>query len=201
MPVWTLKCRFGRLSAGFGALSAGFAGKKDEKNEEKKIKISRKASSSCALNNTNSWLLSFQSEIPAVSALFLSYFATLCALCWAATIRHLMRQHSATPSRKLGWPTSHHVIWDFARHLQSPKPRNPEKSQKVSRKEFGTPRPRTPEKFRKKVRKVRKIVKINYFFDFSDLFRNFLGVRGRGVPNSSRETFLRLFGVSGFWAL
>ena len=41
----------------------------------------------------------------------------------------------------------------------------------------------------------------DYFLDFSDFFRNFLGVRGRGVPNSSRETFLRLFGISGFPAL
>ena len=56
MPVWTLKCRF--LSAGFGALSAGLPEKR--KNfEEKNINISRKASPSCALNNTNvyrSWL-------------------------------------------------------------------------------------------------------------------------------------------------
>ena len=49
-----------------------------------------------------------------------------------------------------------HESWDLARHLQSPKPRNPEKSQKVSRKEFGTPRPRTPEKFRKKSEKSEK---------------------------------------------
>ena len=69
---------------------------------------------------------------------------------------------------------------------------NPEtpKSLKKSpfRKEFGTLQNLDPREVPKKVRKVRKIVKINYFFDFSDLFRNFLGVRGRGVPNSSRET-------------
>ena len=58
MPVRTLKCRFCLLSAGFGALSAGFAEKKknDEKNEEKKIKISRKGSPSCALNNVQSYV-------------------------------------------------------------------------------------------------------------------------------------------------
>ena len=47
-----------------------------------------------------------------------------------------------------------------------PKTRKPEKSQKVSREEFGTPRPRTPKKS-KKVRKVKKSLKINYFLDFS----------------------------------
>ena len=40
----------------------------------------------------------------------------------------------------------HDERWDFPRHLQSTKPRNPEKSQKVSREEFGTPRPQTPKK-------------------------------------------------------
>ena len=50
------KCRFGclsanfaRLSDGFGDLSAGFC---QEKKKQRKIKISRKGSPSCALNNT-----------------------------------------------------------------------------------------------------------------------------------------------------
>ena len=41
----------------------------------------------------------------------------------------------------------------------------------------------------------------DYFLDFSDFFGDFLGGPGSGVPNSSRETFLRLFAVSGFWVL
>ena len=59
MPVWTLKCRFCLLSAGFGALSAGFAEKKEDEKKEEKIKISRKASPSCALNNTKTWVICF----------------------------------------------------------------------------------------------------------------------------------------------
>ena len=85
--------------------------------------------------------------------------------------------------------------WDLARHLQSPKPS--EKSQKVSQKELGTPRPRTPEKFRKKSEMSEKLSKSTIFFDVSDLFRNFLGVRGRGGPKLLSGDF------SGFrgWAL
>ena len=91
--------------------------------------------------------------------------------------------------------------WDLRDHLQNPKLRNPEKSQKSLPWGVRDPWPRTPQKVSKKVRKVKKIVKINYFLDFSDLCRNFLGGPGSGVPNSSRETFWRLFGVSGFWVL
>ena len=145
--------------------------------------------------------------------------------------------------------------WDLARHLQSPKNRNPEKSQKVSRKEFGTPRPRTPEKFRKKSEKSEKKSKSIFFLTFRTFFGTFWGsgVGGSQTPLGReterkresnrererertkkethflllylppslflslslalslslslsptplpRETFLRLFGVSGFWAL
>ena len=63
---------------------------------------------------------------------------------------------------------------------------------------MGPPR---PSKEHKKVRKVKKILGFDYFLDFSFLFGNFLGAPGSGVPNSSREIFLRLFGVSGFWVL
>ena len=87
--------------------------------------------------------------------------------------------------------------WDLRDHLQNPKPRNPEKSQKSLPRGVRDPWPRTPKKVPKKVRKVKKIVDFDYFLDFSD----FLGGPGSGVPNSSRETFLRLFGVSGFWVL
>ena len=56
-----------------------------------------------------------------------------------------------------------------------------------------------PQKVPKKVGKdSQKRVKINNDFDY--LFRPFselLGGSGSGVPNSSRETFSRLFGVSG----
>ena len=89
--------------------------------------------------------------------------------------------------------------WDLARHLQSRKPHNPEKSQKSLPRGVWDPPTPNPQKVPKKVGNVQKIVKINYFLDLSDLFRNFLGVRGRGVPNSSRETFLRLFGVAFWW--
>ena len=64
--------------------------------------------------------------------------------------------------------------WDLARHLQSPKPRNPEKSQKNVLRGVWEPPTLDPHQL---------------FCDFVDFFRNFLGVRGQGVPNSSRETF------------
>ena len=78
---------------------------------------------------------------------------------------------------------------------------NPEKSQKSLPRGVRDPWPRTPQKAPKKVRKVKKIVDFDCFLDFLDFFWNFLGGPGSGVPNSSRETFLRLFGVSGFWVL
>ena len=89
-------------------------------------------------------------------------------------------------------------VWDLPTIHRA---RNPEKSQKVSREEFGTPRPRTPKKFRKKIQNVQKTVKINYFFGLSGLFSELFGGPGSGVPNSSRETFLTLLGVLAFWAL
>ena len=88
-------------------------------------------------------------------------------------------------------------------HPPSTEPKTP-KTQKVSKKSpersLGPPT-RDPEKVTKKSEKSRKSLKINYFLDFSDFFGTFWGFLGRGVPNSSRETFLRLFGFSGFWVL
>ena len=81
--------------------------------------------------------------------------------------------------------------------LPSTEPKTP-KTRKVSKKSpersLGTPRPRTA-KSQKKVRKVKKIVDWQTFFWLFGHFWDFFGVRGRGVPNSARETFLRLFGV------
>ena len=76
-----------------------------------------------------------------------------------------------------------------------PKTRNPKKSPK---KVSGTPR--DPKKVPKKVRKVQKIVKINYFLDFSDFCWNFFGGPG-GSQRPVGRLFWRLFGGSGFWAL
>ena len=45
-----------------------------------------------------------------------------------------------------------------------------------------------------------KILYVYWFFLFS-IFLDFSGVPGLGVPNSSWETFFRLFGVLGFYAL
>ena len=104
------------------------------------------------------------------------------------------------PGTRLETPVNGFLVfqgWDLARHLQSPKARNPEKSQKSLPKGVWDPPTPDPQKVPKKVRKVKKIVDFDCFSDFSD----FLGVWGRGVPNSFRETFLGLFGVSGFWAL
>ena len=84
---------------------------------------------------------------------------------------------------------------------KTPKPRKVSKSLPKGVWDPPTPDPpKVPKKVPKKVRKVRKIVKINYFFDFSDLFRNFLGVRGRGGPKLlSGDSFgtFRGFGVLG----
>ena len=77
----------------------------------------------------------------------------------------------------------------------------PEKSQRKSpERSLGPPRPRPP-KSSEKIRNIRGKVDFNYFLDFADFFRSFWGVGVGGVPNSSRETFLRLCGVLGFWAL
>ena len=65
-------------------------------------------------------------------------------------------------------------------------PKNPKSLKKVSREEFGTPRAWTP----KKSKKIPNFLAFRTFLDF-------FGVRARGVPNSSRETFLRLFGFFG----
>ena len=87
-------------------------------------------------------------------------------------------------------PPPHPILaWDLSDHLQSPKPRNPEKSQKSLPRGVWDPPTPDPQKVPKKVRKVKKIVDFDYFSDFSDFFWNFSGVWGRGVPNSFRETF------------
>ena len=86
------------------------------------------------------------------------------------------------------------LTWDPARHLQSPKPRNPESLKKVSREEFGTP----GHKAQKKVRKVQNIVDFDYFLDSLDFFQLFFGGPGSGGPKllsgDSFETF-RGFGL------
>ena len=91
-------------------------------------------------------------------------------------------------------------LWDLACHLQSPKPQNPKRFSKSLPKGVWDPPPGPPKSSEKSPKSPKNPVDFDYFFEFSDLFRNFLGVRGRGVPNSSRETVLRLFGASGFWA-
>ena len=85
-------------------------------------------------------------------------------------------------------------VWDLARHLQSPKPQNPEKKvSKVSQKEFGTPQPRTPEKFRQKVRKVRKN---QLFLSFRGTFWG-SGVWGSQTPLGRLFETFRGFGILG----
>ena len=99
-----------------------------------------------------------------------------------------------------------HQSW----HISNP--RNPEKSQtSLPRAVWGPHNPGPPKSQKKKVRKVKKSPEINYFPDFSDVFfvvvqsggwggvgRRGGGRRGGGgVPNSSWETILRLFGISG----
>ena len=75
---------------------------------------------------------------------------------------------------------------------------NPKSLKKVSREEFwDNPDPGPQKSPQKKSEKSRKSLKINYFLDSSRLFRG----PGSEVPKSSRETFLRLFGFSGFWTL
>ena len=84
--------------------------------------------------------------------------AIICSLdSWVALQNPVRAAQRTTPRNRPARVPLPRLGWGLqARHLQSPKPRNPEKSQKVSRKEFGTPRPRTPEKFRKKSEKSEK---------------------------------------------
>ena len=79
--------------------------------------------------------------------------------------------------------------WDLSDHLQSPKPRNPEKSQKSLPRGVWDPPTPDPQKLPKRVRKVKKIVDFDYFSDFSDFFWNF---SGSGV-GGSQTPFGRLF--------
>ena len=82
--------------------------------------------------------------------------------------------------------------------------RNPEtveKFQKSLSRGVWDPRPRTPKKFKKKSPKSPKKSQNQLVFGLFRPFSELFGGSGRGVPNSSRETFLRLSGVSGFRAL
>ena len=87
-----------------------------------------------------------------------------------------------------------------------PKCRNPEKSQKSLPRVVRDPRLRTPKKFPKKSEKSGKKLNLTIFLTFQAFWGTFWG-SGVGVPNSSRETFLRLFGFFesfrgfGVWAL
>ena len=75
--------------------------------------------------------------------------------------------------------------WDLPRHLQSRKPRNPEKSQKSLPRGVWDPPTSDPEKVGKKSEESRKSLKINYFLDFSDFFPTFLGSGVEGVSGFS----------------
>ena len=79
---------------------------------------------------------------------------------------------------------------------KTPKPRKV--SKKSPERSLGPPDPRPP-KSSEKGPKSQKIVDFDYFSDFSDSFRNFSGVRGRGSQTPFGrlfETFLG-FGVLG----
>ena len=91
--------------------------------------------------------------------------------------------------------------------LRSPPPSTESKTpktRKVSKKSpersSGPPDP-GPRKSLKKVRKVKKKSENQLFSRLFGLLLDFFGVRDRGVPNSSRETFLRIFRFSGSWTL
>ena len=88
--------------------------------------------------------------------------------------------------------------WDLSDHLQSPKPRNPEKSQKSLPRRVWDPPP-TPESSEKSP-KSPKIVNMNYSWTFRNFLRNFSGSRVGGGPKLLSgdffETF-RGFGVLG----
>ena len=66
-----------------------------------------------------------------------------------------------------------------------------------SERSLGPPDPgprKSPEKVKEQ---SRKYLIFRLFLDFSELFSDFFGVLGRGVPNSSRETFFKAFRVFG----
>ena len=119
-----------------------------------------------------------------------------------------LKKHSLGHSEPGAQKHSKSTPWGTFRHgLRSPPPSTEpktRKTRKVSKKSpersLGPPDP-GPRKSPKKVRKVKKIVDFQTFSCLFGLFWDFFGVWGRGVPNSSRETFLRLFGLSGFSAL
>ena len=75
-------------------------------------------------------------------------------------------------------------------------PQSPEKSQKVSREEFGAPppRPQTP-KSSKRSPKSREKVEIHYFLNLSNLFVRTFG--GSGVGGSQTHLFFETFRLSG----
>ena len=83
---------------------------------------------------------------------------------------------------------------------ESRTPKTRKVSKKSPERSLGPPDP-GPRKSPKKVRKVEKESENQLFSRLFGFFLDFFGVRGLGVPNSSRETFLRLFGFSGFWTL
>ena len=79
-----------------------------------------------------------------------------------------------------------------------PKTPNPEKSHQSLPSGVWDPPPlNPPQKVPQKVRKVKKSVTIVLTFQFFVLGA-FVGGPWWGVPNSARETFVRLFGVLGF---
>ena len=60
VPFWALKCRFCPLKCPFWGLKLPALPKKDENNEEKRIKSFRKGSPSCAFNNTDKHVMLLQ---------------------------------------------------------------------------------------------------------------------------------------------
>ena len=189
MPVWTFKCRFCLLSAGFGASSAGFAGKKDGKNEEKKIKISRKASPSCALNNTNAYAIYIRVAIN-------DY------ITWV---------QNRTFSRALSLQALKPDSWHISLFLEKCRPVLPSLGipltiqrgnsarmskilKKVSKWVPGASRPRGPKKSEKSSKRVKKSRKSQFLTRF-ELFSDFFGPRGREAPATHFETFFGLFHI------
>ena len=90
-------------------------------------------------------------------------------------------------------PSTDGKSWDLTRHLQSPKPRSPEKSQK------SLPKTRTPEKFRTKSESP-KTSQNQLFFGLFRTFSELFGGFGSGGPKLPSGDFLetfRGFGVLG----
>ena len=90
--------------------------------------------------------------------------------------------------------------WDLPCHLQSPKPRKPEKSQKSLPRGVWDPPTPDPEKVPKRSEKSRENLKINYFLDFSNISLTFSGsgIGGSQTPLGRLSGFRGLV-LCGWW--